>query len=144
MYYSLNKESVGGQIQFTGSNYESLMLILSSFIHTLKQIATKCRIDELLPIITSNLIWPEGVVLFFNTVENKSSEWGVMPWHWYFTVAIPKALHVNIIFIIIGLICPLSRINKDIVDNRINGKLLYYVFPIIMFICLYSNLPHKV
>lgn len=35
-------------------------------------------------------LWPEGIVLFFNTVENKSAEWGVMPWHWYITNAIPK------------------------------------------------------
>ncbi len=37
-------------------------------------------------------LWPEGVVLFFNTVENRSSEWGVMAWHWYFTNALPKVL----------------------------------------------------
>ena len=37
-------------------------------------------------------LWPEGEVLFFNTVENKSAEWGVSPWWWYFAVAIPKTL----------------------------------------------------
>ena len=111
------------------------------------------------------ILWPEGVVLFFNTVENKSSAWGVMPFHWYFTSALPRSLHVCILWIICGLFgfrYPLGTLmaaekqNKGLLQvlpsavwdflsagRFFNKTVVYYCFPAVAFVMLYSFLPHK-
>eukprot|EP01038_Epipyxis_sp_PR26KG_P012544 gene12544-16822_t len=111
-------------------------------------------------------LWPEGIVLFFNTIENKSSEWGVQPFHWYFTNALLKSLNIAGLWCIIGILgikYPIQTINRleksvqndniilcikeslteMIISRKLNKNLIYYLTPAISFIMLYSILPHK-
>ncbi len=115
-------------------------------------------------------LWPEGEVLFFNTVQNKSSEWGVFPWHWYATSAIPRALNVSVIFAFVGL-TGIRLLPESMSESRMPRRageatrralpwfqnlahdcirvdeetrlLWYYVCPVMIFLALYSLLPHK-
>jgi alpha-1,6-mannosyltransferase len=74
-------------------------------------------------------LWPEGEVLYFNTVLNKSKEWGVMPMHWYFTSALPRMLHIAYPMAFIGAL----------VDTRARSMMIVAVG----FVLLYSLLEHK-
>jgi alpha-1,6-mannosyltransferase len=74
-------------------------------------------------------MWPEFQVLWFNTVENRSSEWGVSPFHAYWTSLIPR-------------ICPIGYLLALpaywwIKESR------KFLIPCGIFVSLYSFLPHK-
>ena len=74
-------------------------------------------------------LWPEGEVLYYNVILNKSSAWGVSPWYWYFTSAIPRALLSSVFLIPIGV--------------YLERRSLEFVGPALVFVGLYSILPHK-
>lgn len=72
----------------------------------------------------------------FNTVMNKSSEWGVSPWYWYFANAIPKSVTIAypLAFFAIVYKPKISFIDWGVVE---------LISPAILFVGLYSLLPHK-
>lgn len=76
------------------------------------------------------LVWPEWEVFYFNVIQNKSSEWGTSPWHWYLTSALPN--------ISVPLL-PLSILGF-LTDRKLFFSL---AAPVLAFITTLSFLPHK-
>ncbi|KAH9460046.1 hypothetical protein MJO29_003996 [Puccinia striiformis f. sp. tritici] len=75
------------------------------------------------------LTWPEATSLIFNVLEGKSVQWGVMPWHFYFTSSLPKLLGVTYPLAILGFV--------------LNRKIFFLGACTLVFVMLMSCLGHK-
>ncbi|CAL9067819.1 unnamed protein product [Musa banksii] len=99
--------------------------------------AIKCCISSALLFFTvlldtvmwQRILWPELEVFWFNSVLNRSSEWGTQSFHWYFTSALPRSLLVAYPLCLAGVL----------LDRRV----MQYIVPVFCFVLLYSKLPHK-
>ncbi|KAF9812463.1 hypothetical protein IEO21_06181 [Rhodonia placenta] len=74
-------------------------------------------------------LWPELYGVYFNVIEGKSVEWGVSPFHTYFTAYLPKLLLSSLPLSVLGFL----------LDSRVRDPM----FPALAFVLLISGLGHK-
>eukprot|EP00484_Ammonia_sp_Unknown_P007742 CAMPEP_0197076046 /NCGR_PEP_ID=MMETSP1384-20130603/211916_1 /TAXON_ID=29189 /ORGANISM="Ammonia sp." /LENGTH=1065 /DNA_ID=CAMNT_0042514895 /DNA_START=188 /DNA_END=3385 /DNA_ORIENTATION=- len=79
------------------------MFVLYGIIGSIVCIACTLVIDSWFWTQFASLKWPEFEVLWYNTYDNKSSNWGVSPWRYYFFPLIPKMLLINAFFMLFSL-----------------------------------------
>lgn len=83
----------------------------------------------------STPLWPELTGFIYNVVEGKSRGWGTQPWHFYFSAALPRLLFNPVIYqVCIPLAVATPVIREPVLDILI---------PNLLFVALYSFLPHK-
>jgi alpha-1,6-mannosyltransferase len=111
----------------------SLERILFPFsVSFLTALATSVPIDSY---FWQRPLWPELCGFYYNVVRGSASHWGVSPWHYYFTSALPRLL-VN----------PLTYaflIPHSLSHPSLRRRATRLALPSLLFIAIYSLQPHK-
>ncbi|EXF75464.1 Alg9-like mannosyltransferase [Colletotrichum fioriniae PJ7] len=80
-------------------------------------------------------LWPELWGFYYNAVLGSSSNWGVSPWHYYFSSALPRLLVNPLTF---TLLIPLALAQPGTSRSAVG-----LVIPPLLFVAIYSLQPHK-
>lgn len=78
--------------------------------------------------------WPELWGFYFNAVQGQSASWGVSPWHYYVTSALPRLL-LNPLALPLVLFAALHPV--------LSRRARHLLIPSAAFIAVYSLQPHK-
>lgn len=80
-------------------------------------------------------LWPELSAFLFNILPPQgsggASDWGTSPWYWYLTNALPRLMMFQYPLLLLCAVNLTDRVVKDLLT------------PNLLFVLLYSNLPHK-
>ncbi|KAA0190465.1 Mannosyltransferase [Fasciolopsis buskii] len=118
-------------------------LWLTAFLTAVSSVAMSVLIDS---IFWRRVVWPEGIVFYYNTILNKSGDWGKSPFHWYFTSALPRALLTTTIMLFIWF--PFA-LRSAFLSWRGHPQAHFQptstglVLVGLIFVSFYSILPHK-
>ena len=80
-------------------------------------------------------LWPELWGFYYNAILGSSSNWGVSPWHYYFTSALPRLL--------VNPLVPLLLIPLALSQPATSRPARHLVYPSLLFTAIYSLQPHK-
>lgn len=80
-------------------------------------------------------LWPEFSAFKFNVVSGQASAWGVEPWYFYFTSALPRLLLNPLSW----LVC----IPASVLAGTTRWASLSLIVPSLAFVAVYSFQPHK-
>ena len=103
-------------------------VIVQGFLALLASVALSVLVDSY---FWGYWLWPEASVLWFNTVLNKSAEWGTSPFFWYFYSVLPRAISLSLFLVPFGLF------------HQTRKVFTFFLLPSIGFVLIYSFLPHK-
>ncbi|EQC35537.1 hypothetical protein SDRG_06828 [Saprolegnia diclina VS20] len=107
-----------------------LEMVMVGVTSALGAIALTIGVDS---VFWQRWLWPEGEVLYFNTILNKSHEWGTHPFHWYLTSALPRILGASALLLPLGLTC----------YHNLLGRAHHAAVQVLLYVLLFSILPHK-